>query len=57
MAVSSTIPSELAAELTAPTLLERGLAGDPEAARQFLLEAGIIMADGQLAPQYRTPEG
>jgi hypothetical protein len=48
---------ELSAELTAPTLLERGLAGDPEAARQFLLDAGIITADGELAPPYRTPEG
>lgn len=46
----------LADALQAPTLLDRALAGDPEAARQFLREAGFIDADGQLAPQYRTPE-
>ena len=46
----------LAADLRAPTLLDRALAGDPEAARRFLREAGFIDADGQLAPQYRSPE-
>jgi len=46
----------LADALQAPTLLDRALAGDPEAARQFLREAGFIDADGQLAPQYRAPE-
>jgi hypothetical protein len=43
-------------QIAAPTLLDRALAGDPEAARQFLREAGFIGADGQLAPQYRAPE-
>jgi hypothetical protein len=44
---------ELAAELTAPTLLDRALAGDKAAARQFLFEAGFTDASGQLAPPYR----
>jgi hypothetical protein len=26
---------------------------DPESARQFLMEAGLVDADGQLAPPYR----
>ena len=43
-------------ELTAPTLLDRAMAGDAKAARQFLHEAGFTDADGQLMPQYRTPE-
>jgi hypothetical protein len=43
---------ELAAELTAPTLLDRALAGDRQAARQFLQEAGIIDEHGKLKPPY-----
>ena len=47
---------QVAAELTAPALLARALAGDADAARQFLMEEGFITADGQLAPQYRPLE-
>lgn len=55
-AVPASTLAQLVAELTAPTLLGRALAGDADAARQFLLEEGFITADGQLAPQYRPLE-
>ena len=55
-AVPASTLVHLAADLRAPTLLDRALAGDPEVARRFLREAGFIDADGQLAPQYRSPE-
>jgi hypothetical protein len=32
------------------------MAGDREAARQFLCEAGFTDADGQLLPQYQAQE-
>ena len=44
---------DLAAELTAPTLLDRALAGDCQAARQFLLDAGFTDQHGQLLPQFQ----
>ena len=44
---------ELATELTAPTLLDRALAGDHAAARQFLQEAGFVDEHGQLTAPYR----
>jgi hypothetical protein len=47
---------ELATELTAPTLLDRALAGDPEASRQILQKMGVIDANGQLTEQYRPYE-
>ena len=40
-------------ELTAPTLLERAMAGDATAAKQFLHEAGFTDKDGQWLPQYQ----
>ena len=43
----------LADTLTAPTLLERAMAGDATAARQFLREAGFTDEQGQLLPQYQ----
>jgi hypothetical protein len=43
---------QLAAELTAPTMLDRALAGDKEAARQFLFEAGFTDEHGNLHPRY-----
>ena len=46
----------LIAALTAPTLLDRALAGDPQAARQFLRESGFTDERGELPPQFR-PEG
>jgi hypothetical protein len=47
---------DLVDELTAPSLLDRALAGDKAAARQFLMEAGIIDAQGQLTPNYRSDD-
>lgn len=44
---------EFATELTAPTLLDRALAGDRAAARQFLQEAGFVDEHGQLTAPYR----
>ena len=43
----------LAAALTAPTLLERAMAGDATAAKQFLHEAGFTDQQGQWLPQYQ----
>lgn len=45
-----------ATELTAPTLLDRALAGDKEAARQFLQEAGFVDEHGQLTAPYRPED-
>lgn len=47
---------EFAAELTAPCLLTRALAGDKEAARQFLHEAGFTDEHGQLKYPYRPED-
>jgi hypothetical protein len=44
---------DLAAELTAPTLLDLALAGDHQSARQFLHEAGFTDQRGQLLPQFQ----
>jgi hypothetical protein len=44
---------EIMDALTAPTPLERVLAGDWKAARQFLHEAGFTDQHGQLLPQYQ----
>ena len=43
----------LADALTAPTLLERAMAGNATAARQFLHEAGFCDKHGQWLPQYQ----
>jgi len=43
---------DLAEELAAPTLLDRALAGDKEAALQFLQELGVVDANGQLTGPY-----
>ena len=45
----------LADALTAPTLLDRAMAGDPQSARQFLHEAGFTDASGNLLPQFQSP--
>jgi len=47
---------EFAAELTAPTLLDRALDGDKEAALQFLREAGFVDEHGQLTAPYRPED-
>jgi hypothetical protein len=39
--------------LQAPTLLERAMAGDATAAKQFLHEAGFTDKQGQWLPQYQ----
>jgi len=52
-AVPASTLMQLAAELTAPTLLDRAMAGDATAARQFLYEAGFTDKDGQWLPQYQ----
>lgn len=43
---------DLADALTAPTLMDRAMAGDAAAARQFLHEAGFCDKQGQWLPQY-----
>jgi hypothetical protein len=55
-AVPASRLDQLAENLIAPTLIERALAGDKAAARQFLHEAGFTDADGRLLPHLRTPE-
>ena len=47
---------QLAAALTAPTLLERAMKGDAQAARQFLHEAGFTDASGNWLPQYQSTQ-
>ncbi len=47
---------QLAAALTAPTLLDRAMAGDATAARQFLHEAGFTDQHGQWLPQFQPQE-
>ena len=55
--VPSRTLEDLAVELTAPTLFQRALAGEPEAARQVLQQMGVIDANGQLTEQYRPISG
>ena len=47
-------PQPVADALTAPTLLERAMAGDATAAKQFLHEAGFTDKQGQWLPQYQS---
>jgi hypothetical protein len=54
--VRASVLEDFAEELTAPTLLDRALAGDRAAAREFLQELGMIDADGQLLPPYRPED-
>jgi hypothetical protein len=51
-AVPASTLEHLATELRAPCLLTRALAGDKEAARQFLHEAGFTDEHGNLHPRY-----
>jgi len=44
---------DLADALEAPTLMERAVAGDATAAKQFLHEAGFTDKHGQWLPQYQ----
>jgi hypothetical protein len=52
-AVPTRTLEDLADALEAPTLMERALAGDATAARQFLHEAGFTDKQGQWLPQYQ----
>jgi hypothetical protein len=54
--VRVSVLEDFAEELTAPTLMDRALAGDRAAAREFLQELGMIDADGQLMPPYRPED-
>jgi len=47
---------DLVLELEAPTLLDRALAGDKAAAKQFLMEMGVIDESGQLTGPYKPEE-
>ena len=51
--VSARTLQYLADALEAPTLMERAMAGDARAARQFLHEAGFTDQQGQWLPQYQ----
>ena len=51
--VSASTLEALAADLAAPTLLGRAMAGDRQAARQFLREAGFTDDRGELLPHLR----
>ena len=51
--VSARTLQYLADALEAPTLLERAMAGDATAAKQFLYEAGCTDKQGQWLPQYQ----
>lgn len=51
-AVPALTLEQLAAELTAPTLLDRAMAGDRQAAHQFLRDLGVIDEHGQLTGPY-----
>jgi len=47
---------DLADALEAPSLLDRAMAGDAAAARQFLREAGFTDGSGNWLPQYQLPQ-
>jgi hypothetical protein len=55
-AVPASTLVQFAAELTAPTLLDRALDGDKDAARQFLYEAGFTDEHGQLRAPYKSED-
>ena len=52
--ITSRMLSDMIEALTAPTLLERAMAGDATAAKQFLYEAGFTDKEGQWLPQYQS---
>ena len=57
-AVPTRTLEDLADALEAPTLMERAMAGDATAAKQFLHEAGFTDKQGQWLPQYQPiPRG
>ena len=52
-AVPTRTLEDLADALEAPTPMERAMAGDATAAKQFLYEAGFTDQQGQWLPQYQ----
>jgi hypothetical protein len=54
--VPACVLEEMVEALTAPTLMERALAGDKDAARQFLFEAGFTDEHGQLTGPYKSEQ-
>ena len=52
-AVPARTLEDLADALEAPTLMERAMAGDATAAKQFLHEAGFTDRQGRWLPQYQ----
>jgi len=52
-AVPANTLEDLADALEAPTLMERAMAGDAIAAKQFLHQAGFTDKHGQWLPQYQ----
>lgn len=54
-AVPARTLEELADTLEAPSLLDRAMAGDATAARQFLHEAGYTDASGNWLPKFQSP--
>jgi len=52
-AVPASTLEDMADAITAPTLMERAMAGDAIAAKQFLYEAGFTDKHGQWLPQYQ----
>jgi hypothetical protein len=55
-AVPARTLEELADTLEAPSLLDRAMAGDASAARQFLHEAGYTDASGNWLPKFQPQE-
>ena len=55
-AVPANTLTDLADALEAPTLLDRAMAGDKQAARQFLHEAGFTDAGGNWLPPFQPME-
>ena len=53
-AVPARTLEDLADALESPTLMERAMAGDAAAAKQFLHEAGFTDKQGQWLPQYQS---
>ena len=52
--VTTNTLEDLAGALEAPTLMERAMAGDATAAKQFLYDAGFTDKQGQWLPQYQS---
>jgi hypothetical protein len=51
--VTTNTLEDLADALEAPTLMERAMAGDATAAKQFLYDAGFTDKQGQWLPRYQ----